>query len=132
MQIGFIFSLVFAIIIAVFALQNGEVVSVDFLFASVEVSQAIVIFVSAALGAFIVSIMGVVRQVKLKLKLKDQDKKIKEMSKTNEELETRILELNKELEVNKSIEEKMIKSGKEDIENRINGNKEKAKSESVE
>lgn len=93
MQAGFIFSLVFAILIAVFALKNGNNVTVDFLFAEIEVSQAIVIFVSAALGAIIVTILGLVRQVKLSLKIKEQSKKINSLESEKGTLENRISEL---------------------------------------
>ena len=93
MQAGFIFSLVFAIIVAVFALKNGNTVTVDFLFAEIEVSQAIVIFVSAALGAVIVTILGLVRQVKLSLRIKEQQKKISSLENEKNTLENRIDEL---------------------------------------
>lgn len=93
MQIGFIFSLIFAIIIAVFALQNGEIVTIDFIFTNVKISQAIVIFVSAALGAIIVAILGAIRYIKLGIRIKEQNKKIKTLENANKELKDRILEL---------------------------------------
>jgi len=93
MQIGFILSLIFAIIIAIFALQNGDKVTVDFLFADIEVSQAIVIFVSAALGAIIVTILGFIRQVKLSLKIKEQAKRISVLENEKQNMEHRIDEI---------------------------------------
>lgn len=93
MQAGFIISLVFAIIVAVFALRNGSNVNIDFLFAKIQVSQAIVIFVSAALGAIIVTILGLVRHVKLTIKIKEQSKQISSLENEKQLLENKIEEI---------------------------------------
>lgn len=71
MEKGFIIALIFAIIIAVFALNNGETVMIDFLFTEVRMSQAIVIFGSSILGAVIMAILGAVRNFKLKRENKE-------------------------------------------------------------
>lgn len=76
MQYNFILSLIFATIIAVFALKNGNKVLIDFIFAKVNVSQAMVIFISAILGAVIVAILGSVRSFKYKKEIKDLRKKL--------------------------------------------------------
>ncbi len=76
MQINFILSLIFATFIAIFALKNGNKVLIDFLFAKVNISQAIVIFISAILGAVIVAILGSVRSFKLKKKIKELKSKL--------------------------------------------------------
>ncbi|SHH99656.1 lipopolysaccharide assembly protein LapA domain-containing protein [Clostridium grantii] len=76
MQLGFIFSLIFAIIVTIFALQNSAAVNINFLFANVEVSQALVIFVSAVFGAIIVAILGFYRGVKIKMSLKKSNKQL--------------------------------------------------------
>src|SRR5699024_10002935 len=79
MQINFILSLIFATLIAVFALKNGDKVLIDFLFAKVNVSQAIVIFISAILGAVIVAVLGSIRNIKLKKEIKDLKNKLAEV-----------------------------------------------------
>ena len=86
MQLVFVLSLVFAIIIAVFALNNGEKVTIDFLFSTKEVSQALVILVSTAFGAVIVAVLGLVAQIKLSLKVKEQGKQIKTLQEEKDEL----------------------------------------------
>lgn len=96
MQAGFILSLIFAIIVALFALKNANSVLIDFIFAKIEVSQAIVIFVSAALGAVIVTMLGIVRQIKLSMKVKEQGKKIESLETQKNDLENRIEELLKD------------------------------------
>lgn len=93
MQAGFIISLFFAILVAVFALRNGNNVNIDFLFAKIQVSQAIVIFVSAALGAIIVTILGVVRHVKLSMKIKEQSKLIGSLESEKQLLDKKIEEM---------------------------------------
>lgn len=113
MQVGFILSLIFAIIIAVFAIKNGNEVNIDFIVTTKQVSQAIVILVSTALGAIIVTILGLVRQVKLTMKIREQ-KSIIEKLRNN---------MDKELEDNVGLtndvvmnSEKADKGDKKDIE----------------
>lgn len=106
MQVGFILSLVFAILVTVFALQNSEVVDVNFLFANVPVSQALVIFISAALGAIIVTILGLFRQFKLSRKIKEQNKDI---SKLKSELDDYQKDNSDEI----NTEERVVESNKE-------------------
>lgn len=66
MQKGFVFILVLAIIIGIFAISNSGVVPVDFIFTQVMVSQAIIIFICVLLGAVIASVFGGIRQMTLK------------------------------------------------------------------
>ena len=71
MEKGFIFSLVLAAIVGIFALNNAERVSVDLIFTTVEISQAIIIFISAFLGAIIVAFLGWVKDLKFKREIKE-------------------------------------------------------------
>ncbi|NLL81827.1 MAG: LapA family protein [Tissierellia bacterium] len=106
MEKWFIISLVIAILIGVFAISNGEVVSVNLFFTSIQISQAIVIFISALLGAVIVAIFETVRIWKLKRQVKDVIKKLSQ----------------KEIENNSLLE--IIKSKEKEIQVLINKNKE--------
>lgn len=89
-QFNFIVGLVFAIIITIFALTNASTVVINLFFYKFEVSQVLVIFISAALGAVIVTSLGLVNQVKLK-------SQIKALRKANEELSAEIQNLTVEL-----------------------------------
>lgn len=71
MEKGFIFSLILAAIVGIFALNNAEKVSVDLIFTTVKISQAIIIFISAFLGAIIVAFLGWVKELKFKKEIKD-------------------------------------------------------------
>lgn len=94
MQKSLILILILAIIIGVFALSNGDVVEIDFIFSKVELSQAIVIFISVLLGAAIATLFGLVREVKLKKEAKELTKQINVL--TNEKNELQNLAKNKE------------------------------------
>lgn len=78
MEKGFILSLIFAAIVGIFALNNAERVSVDLIFTTLEISQAIIIFISALLGAIIVAFLGWVKNLKLRKEIKQlsQEKQV--------------------------------------------------------
>lgn len=71
MQKGFVIILILALIIGIFAISNSGVVAIDFIFAEVELSQAIVIFICVLLGALVASIFGLIRQMSLKKEIKE-------------------------------------------------------------
>ncbi len=76
MQFNFILSLIFATFIAIFALKNSDKVLIDFIFTKVNISQAIVIFISAILGAVIVAILGSIKNFKFKKEIKELKNKL--------------------------------------------------------
>ncbi|WP_432401238.1 LapA family protein [Wukongibacter sp. M2B1] len=77
MQILFIFSLVFAILVSIFAVMNSDPVTIKLLWKQFEFSQAIIILGSAAIGAIIVALLGMVNRVKSSLKIRELQNKIK-------------------------------------------------------
>lgn len=89
-QIMFLVSLLFAIIITIFALTNANPVVINMLFYKFEASQALIIFISAALGAVIVASLGLVNHIKLK-------SQIKTLHKANVDLTAKINNLSAEL-----------------------------------
>lgn len=99
MQLGFIFSLLFAIIVTIFALQNSAAVNINFLFANVKISQALVIFISAVLGAVIFAILGFYRNLKFKLNLNKANKQIKTLESENTEFKNKVQELESSIAV---------------------------------
>lgn len=66
MEKSFIFSLIFAALVAIFALANADKVAINLLFTDVFISQAMVIFVSTILGAVIMALLGMFKSFKLK------------------------------------------------------------------
>lgn len=62
MRIGFIISLIFALIVAIFGIQNAEVISVNFFFTKINISLALIIFISTIIGAIIVTLLGLKKE----------------------------------------------------------------------
>ncbi len=77
----FVLSLIFALIVAVFAIQNADPVVVTLLFKKSEISQALIILISAVLGALIVALLGLINQMKLKAVIRDNKKVIAQLEK---------------------------------------------------
>ncbi len=82
----FIVSLVFAVIVGIFALANGEKVAIDFIFKKVYTSQALIILISALLGALIVFLISSIKSMRLKQNIKKMEKEISELEEKNESL----------------------------------------------
>ncbi len=90
MQFGFILALIISLLISIFAIQNGNLVTIDLFFGSYEVSQAIIILVSVFIGAIIAAILGSVKQIKNFSVTKDLKNKVKQF-------ETEISDMHKSL-----------------------------------
>lgn len=66
MQIYFVVALVFAVLVAIFAIQNSTPVHIKFLFWEIKrISQVLVILGAAAVGALAVLFMGTGKQIRL-------------------------------------------------------------------
>jgi len=90
MDVRFVFSLIFAVIISIFAIQNAEVVDFDFFMWSFSVSQAIVILLSAVFGAFVVLLLGLIRWIKLGSKIRGSAKTITALQEENLKLKQKL------------------------------------------
>ncbi len=86
----FVLSLIFALVVAVFAIQNAGVVNVDFLVWNVSISQALVILLSAVIGAIVGALLGLVRHVKLKATIRSDKKTISSLEEENKTLKTKL------------------------------------------
>lgn len=117
MQWGFILSLIFATLVTIFALRNANEVLIDFLFGKVNISQALVIFISAILGAVIVAIMGGIRNLRLKKEVKELNKKLELLVQENKNYQILLTE-------NEHSEEQDIVANDEKFEESNNENKE--------
>lgn len=77
MQFFLILWLVFALLVALFAALNGTTVNVNLVFSSYESSLALVILVSAFLGALAGYTVDLVPKIKNRLKIRELEKKLK-------------------------------------------------------
>lgn len=71
MQVWFVFSLIFALIIAAFAALNSDVVTIRLIFAKYELSQSIVIIMSAVIGAVVAILFGLFGKIKSAMKTRE-------------------------------------------------------------
>jgi uncharacterized integral membrane protein len=71
LQVVLVAALVFAVGIAVFAVQNTAPVAVSFLFWRADaVASSVLVLIAAALGAGLTLLLGVAREVRLRLRLR--------------------------------------------------------------
>lgn len=90
MQWKFVISLILAIFVAIFAIQNSEPVAVNFFVSEMLISQALVILLSAVLGAIIAFSLGLVKQFNMSKNLKGRNKRISELEAENSSLQLEV------------------------------------------
>lgn len=98
MERGFIISLILAAIVGIFALSNGEKVTIDLIFVKIQMSQAIVIFLCTILGAVIAAFLGWVKTLKLKKEIKELNRKLHTSEDEKNKLKDIIVEKEKQIE----------------------------------
>lgn len=96
MQSGFIFSLIFAVFIGLFALKNGGPVSIDLFFTEIRLSQALVIIFSALLGALVIYFLNFFKILHFKREIKSLNKKQESVDSDINVLNNKILILEEE------------------------------------
>ena len=79
MQKSLIFTLLFSIVIAVFAILNASPIPVNLIFSKLEISAALVILISAAFGALIIYSLDVVSRFKSRKEIKALEKELLEV-----------------------------------------------------
>ena len=79
----FIISLLLAIVVAVFAIQNAEAVNIAFFSLEISVSQALVILISAVAGAITVMFLSIVRWIRYKSQIKTLNRQINTLENEN-------------------------------------------------
>ena len=96
MQSGFIFSLIFAVFIGLFALKNGGPVSIDLFFTEIRLSQALVIIFSALLGALVIYFLNFFKILHFKREIKALNKKQESVDSDMQVLNNKIIVLEEE------------------------------------
>jgi len=74
-------SLLFAVVVALFAVINSEMIEISYFIGTVEVAQSVVILVSAAFGALIMGLFAIFSKLKSGLKARKLNGKIKVLEK---------------------------------------------------
>jgi uncharacterized integral membrane protein len=102
MQFYFVVALIFAVLVAIFAIQNSTPVDVEFLFWEVKnISQVLVILGASAIGALIVLFMGAGKQIKLIWQ-------VRQLTQQNNQLQKESEELKQKLQISQDKEEKEL------------------------
>ncbi len=86
MQASFIAVLITAIVISIFAVLNAEPVSVNLVFSTFEMSQAVVILITFSIGALSMFFLNFFQSLKLKKQIKQLNTKVTELEKENNDL----------------------------------------------
>lgn len=94
----FVLSLLFALVVAVFAIQNAAAVDVQFLKWEVSISQALIVLIAAIIGALIVLLLSLVKQVKLMAGIHAEKKTATSLESENRELKEKLSRVLAELE----------------------------------
>ena len=89
MRVWFVFSLLFSVLVAIFAVLNSNVVLIKLYWVDYQLSQSLVIILSAFLGALIATFLGVFGKIKSTLKIHELNSVVKT-------LEQKIIELTKQ------------------------------------
>lgn len=95
MRIWFVFSLFFSVLVAIFAVLNSNVVLIKLYWVEYQLSQSLVILLSAVLGALIATFSGIFSKIKSTLKIRELNLIVKS-------LEHKIIELTNQHSIPKS------------------------------
>ncbi|MGK7933790.1 MAG: lipopolysaccharide assembly LapA domain-containing protein [Microcystaceae cyanobacterium] len=79
-----ILALFISFFFVVFALQNAEPVTIDFILTQVESSLALILVITLALGIFIGLLVSSFSLIKQRLEIAKQNKQLKELQKLSE------------------------------------------------
>jgi uncharacterized integral membrane protein len=93
----FVLSLIFAMIVALFAIQNAESVAINFVTWNVTVSQALVILLSAIVGAVIVMLLSLFKQIKMGSEIKYEKRNVTGLQAENTALRAKLDQANEKL-----------------------------------
>ena len=85
MQFIIVISMFFALFIALFAIQNATIITINILWYKFNMSQAVIILASALFGILIMLPFDIAKRIKHGIKINDLNNKIKRL---NEELNT--------------------------------------------
>lgn len=90
LEVKFIISLIFAVVVAIFAIQNAGSIEVKFFFANFRISQAVVILGSAIIGAIISLLLGLIKQLKHNRAVKQLSQEIEALKLENNDLKVKL------------------------------------------
>lgn len=78
-QVGLILALIFSLVIAIFATVNQQPVEINYLYGRAEVPAVVVILGSAILGALVMFLLSVIRQVRANFRIRGLRNEVDEL-----------------------------------------------------
>lgn len=87
-QFGVILALIFSLVIAIFALANNQLIIVNYLYGKTEISAVIVILGAAILGAFVIFLLNMFKQIKTSFRIRSLQSELNESRSQIEELKS--------------------------------------------
>lgn len=103
MQLLLVVALLFALAVALFAVQNADYIVVQLFALQFETSLVVVVLGAAAAGALSAGIIGVARQVKASLRNRQLQSQLDKLQRKLDETERQLLELT-EVETKSDVE----------------------------
>lgn len=80
-QLYLLFALLLTTLVAIFALQNADQVTIRFLVWTFQTSVVIVILMSAGMGALLAALVSLPQTLKAKRRLRESEKRLDRLSK---------------------------------------------------
>lgn len=80
-QLYLLFALLLTTLVAIFALQNAEQVTIRFLVWTFQTSVVIVILMSAGMGALLTALVSLPQTLKAKRRLRESEKRLDRLNK---------------------------------------------------
>lgn len=80
-QLYLLFALLLTTLVAIFALQNAEQVTIRFLVWTFQTSVVIVILMSAGMGALLAALVSLPQTLKAKRRLRESEKRLDRLNK---------------------------------------------------
>ena len=114
-QIYLVIALIFALLVAVFAVQNTRTVDINFIVWQLkDISLVLVILGSAAIGAVVVFLLGAFKQIKMFRKGKELEREVTALNKEIAELKSDNSTCNEQLKNNEELKEIKEQSSEDD------------------
>ena len=93
----FLVAIAVIILVTIFALTNADTTPVRFLFWQTELSLALLIFLSAAIGAVIGISFGLLKQLKNRKVFRNMERQLADLEKEKRSLEAKVVELENQI-----------------------------------
>ncbi len=100
-----VLSLIIMLMVAIFSIQNKDVVFVNFLIWNIQIPLVILAISALTLGAVLVGLLGVVKQISMGRKIRELNGKLKKFENENVSLNNKLENMEKQLAEREALKE---------------------------